>query len=162
MDDPHPHNTGVMVMDVPAFAREWPLILEYTLEQPSFPLHDQALLNAYFTQSVENEAKRTLLPIFWNWKSYWQLYPNHVDDVKILHFHGPKPGKALEEIGECTARDNHALLEVTSLYADYEPLLLQGICCDQGRSAAWALQQFHEYERLTMTPEEGVVNTCWN
>jgi lipopolysaccharide biosynthesis glycosyltransferase len=162
MNDPLPHNTGVMMMDVPAFAKEWPSILAFTLRQPQFPLHDQELLNAYFTQSLDHENKRAMLRTFWNWKSYWRLYPHHFNEVKIVHFHGPKPDKMLEEIGNCSFMDDNSLQAVTSLYSDYEPLLLQGVCCDQGRTTHWALELFRMYVDMTAKSMEGAsMKKCW-
>ncbi|KAG7337959.1 hypothetical protein IV203_032092 [Nitzschia inconspicua] len=142
---PNMHNTGVMLMNVKAFDAEWPKILKYTLNKQSegrpFPLHDQVMLNNYFDEE-ENALKRSLLPLFWNWKAYWKLDPSQFSDVKILHFHGPKPNKVLDDIAFC---QTEMLPMIWELYQDYEHLVLHGICCDQGRTAYHALKLFERY-----------------
>lgn len=136
-------NTGVMMIDVPAFRKEWPAILNHAAALESFPLHDQEMLNSYFSGTEELNKKRLLLPIHWNWKSYWRLQPSTAYDIKILHFHGPKPGKTLEEIASCNIGSMGDLLRD---YPDYRPHILQGICCDFGKTANWAVHLFHRFK----------------
>ncbi|KAL3912820.1 MAG: hypothetical protein SGILL_006736, partial [Bacillariaceae sp.] len=138
-------NTGVMLMDVPAFAKEWPTILEWTLQQPTFPIHDQLLLNNYFTEPGQHRRmQRAQLPIEWNWKPYWKVpFPEAASKIKILHFHGPKPGKSLEELATCGI--DGPLQHMIGRINAYEGLLLHGLCCDLGQTANWAMELFNYY-----------------
>ena len=138
-------NTGVMMIDVPKFSAEMPAILNYGLlvarekgnATVPFPACDQGWMNEYFSKQ-ENQGRhlRTLLPINFNWKSYWGLTPSAWSDLKIIHFHGPKPGRLLEEIAMCdfsSGRGHHA-------WSAYELLVREGICCDQGTTATSLLR----------------------
>ncbi len=80
-------NTGVMFLDLEKFGALVPKIFHHLVEKGPFGALDQGLINNYLTV---NEEKRYLLPIHYNWKVYWKLEPSNFEDVKILHFHGPK------------------------------------------------------------------------
>jgi hypothetical protein len=41
------------------------------------------------------------MSIYWKWMAYWKLEPGQHDAIKVLHFHGPTPGKGLEEMASC-------------------------------------------------------------
>ncbi|KAG7343018.1 hypothetical protein IV203_020963 [Nitzschia inconspicua] len=137
-------NTGVMLMDVPAFEAEWPSILQYTKRQPQFPGHDQLLLNSYFesqllgTSQDTRSAKRSLMSINWNWKAYWKLEPRSHESIKVLHFHGPKPGKGLEEMAMCQ-------IDMDRVIPGYRRHISHAICCDQGKTANWAVNLFNQF-----------------
>jgi hypothetical protein len=141
---PNIQNTGVMIMNIPEFIKEWPSILNHATSQPNFPGHDQIMLNDYFSSKSrkDSDKMRILLPLYWNWKSYWKLEPSTYDQIKIIHFHGPKPGRLLGDIANCNfgtiGQKNH-------LHTSYDQLIKHGICCDQGKSATWALQLFEDY-----------------
>lgn len=130
-------NTGVFFFDVPAFERELPHVLEYARNQDPYPLHDQNMLNGYFAQSAVLARKRGILPVYWNWKSYWHVPPGSFARVHIVHLHGPKPGKGLE------AMANRDLTHLHDYPKPYHHLLKQGICCDDGRTGAWVLEAFN-------------------
>jgi hypothetical protein len=86
MDDYSYFNSGVMVMNLPAWrARKRELIgvVEARLSVTR-PYDDQSALNALFAGVWDR------LPPTWNWKPYW----GRNDEAKIVHFHGPKPGHA--------------------------------------------------------------------
>jgi len=102
---------------------------------------DQGLLNEYFES--KKELKRHMLPIYYNWKVYWKLEPSSFDQVQIIHFHGPKPGKGLEEMASCNITGLELVLH-PSVYKAYEIILNQGICCDRGRTATWAMDSLHK------------------
>jgi hypothetical protein len=133
-------NTGVMLMDVPAFEKEWPSILSFAKQQEQFPGHDQLMLNNYFKSSPENSRKRSLMSIYWNWKAYWKLEPGQHDAIKVLHFHGPKPGKGLEEMGSCSID----LFE--TIRPGYRRHFSHAVCCDQGKTAYWARKMLSHFE----------------
>ena len=82
-DDYSYFNSGVVVMNVPAFAQKRDALLAELRNRLSTtaPYDDQSLLNDVF----KGEWDR--LPNEWNWKPYW----GRNDDAAILHFHGPKP-----------------------------------------------------------------------
>merc|ERR1711862_357012 len=90
-----------------------------------YPVHDQQMLNIY--RKNGNERKHTLLPIYYNWKVYWKLEPSSFSQIKIVHFHGPKPGRGLEGMAKCNLT---AVSAKVIGRADYGPFLHQGICCD--------------------------------
>jgi hypothetical protein len=86
---PNIQNTGVMIMNIPEFiTKEWPSILNHAIAQPNFPGHDQIMLNDYFCSKSrkDSDKMRILLPLYWNWKSYWKLEPSTYDQIKIIHF----------------------------------------------------------------------------
>lgn len=131
-------NTGVMVMHVKRFEQELPLILQTGREQGTYPGQDQALLNIYRNTNEKNRQKFKLLPIHYNWKVYWRLEPFDFSQVKVVHFHGPKAGRGLEEMSKCdfTGFFHHKRSDFQSAYG---ALMHQGICCDYGRTAGWAI-----------------------
>jgi len=124
-------NTGVMVIDVDAFEREIPnLIGSFDGRQATF---DQTLINEHLP-----DERKLVLPIHWNWKPYWRLSPSSIDEVKVVHFHGPKPGGfGLEAIASCDPDD--ATTTPERIKEKYGIYIDQGICCDGGATAAWAL-----------------------
>jgi len=93
-------NTGVMFMDLKKFGALVPKIQSSSGKGSSFPALDQGLINNYLTQ---NQESRHLLPIHYNWKVYWKLEPSSFEEVKILHFHGPKVKTIHESIHICFA-----------------------------------------------------------
>lgn len=126
-----PWNTGVMIIDVPRFQKELPAMLRFRNESIGpFPSFDQGLINAYFKQSRKVEQGRTMLPIEWNWKVYWPTPPDMLDKIKIVHFHGPKPGKGYEFISNCVV--DMKILTALRVWPHYKHLIASGICCDHG------------------------------
>ena len=130
-------NAGVMVIHVERFAQELPNILQMGREQNSYP-NDQALLNIY---KRDKEQLFSLLPMQYNWKPYWGLAPSDFADVKILHFHGPKPSRGLDEIAKC----NVPALPALPVRKPYAFHIHEGICCDYGRTADWAMKVFKNF-----------------
>mmetsp|Transcript_3802 Transcript_3802/g.5817 ORF Transcript_3802/g.5817 Transcript_3802/m.5817 type:complete len:435 (+) Transcript_3802:62-1366(+) len=136
-------NTGVMVINVKKFAKEIPGMIKLLDKKGNFGAYDQGLIKAYFGSKkkwFKRKLKRHVLPIHYNWKAYWKLEPSNFDQVKIIHFHGPKPGRGLEEIASC----NITGVELLPVYKAYENLLNQGICCDRGRTATWAMDSLQK------------------
>jgi hypothetical protein len=88
---------------------------------------DQEWLNSYFeSREALGQQLRTLLPINFNWKAYWMLNPSTWYDLKIIHFHGPKPGRLFENIATCDFKSN----TTDYLWPHYGPFVTQGVCCD--------------------------------
>ena len=130
---PHITNTGVMLIDVPAFEAELPTIINFGEKGgKAFGGFDQGWMNEYFSQK-KKQHKRALVSIYWNWKAYWGMMPSFLEDVKIMHYHGPKPGRCLENIASCDPPDRSCSIEA------YVGLVTKGICCDYGRTAWLAL-----------------------
>ena len=130
----HIQNTGVMLMNVNRFEQEIPKILHSARNEKEYPSHDQFMLNWYKTGRTKDMFK--LLPMHYNWKAYWGLEPSNFSEVKILHFHGPKLGRGLEEMSAC----NISAVSPEFHTKDYTAHIQQGICCDQGRTARWSLE----------------------
>lgn len=85
----HGMNSGVMWMN-------WKLLLNFQEDFVNFikqnlhkfQVYDQDAYKQYFRE------KLTLLNYEFNYKPYW----GHHDDIKILHFHGPKPTQTEKEL----------------------------------------------------------------
>eukprot|EP00594_Rhizosolenia_setigera_P011359 CAMPEP_0178978684 /NCGR_PEP_ID=MMETSP0789-20121207/25350_1 /TAXON_ID=3005 /ORGANISM="Rhizosolenia setigera, Strain CCMP 1694" /LENGTH=456 /DNA_ID=CAMNT_0020668559 /DNA_START=42 /DNA_END=1412 /DNA_ORIENTATION=+ len=145
----HPHNinTGVMMIDLKKFEEELPLIFDHGRNMESPPEHDQELLNHYFFGDVAGglgNPKLDLLPIGYNWKPYWHVgnASGFEKNVKIVHTHGPKPGRGLEKMSTCDFD-----FQLPPHLSNYIPLIENGICFDQGRVSRWtidALKYFKE------------------
>ena len=85
-DDLVRFNSGVMLINVPAWEAELPALTDTFrrhLDESLTPPYDQALLQRHFAGRIDS------LPLELNWKSYW----NRNDEAVILHFHGPKPAQ---------------------------------------------------------------------
>ena len=132
----HIFNTGVMVMNVKRLDYEMPKIIEYAKSQDTYPRHDQKMLNGYREMNDQAHEMFNLLPMQYNWKAYWGLEPSSLSEVKILHFHGPKLGRGLDEMSTC---DVDAIFNLPKQFLPYEPIIRQGVCCDQGRTATWSI-----------------------
>lgn len=120
------------MIDIKGFAREWPNILAWgsSLPHNKFPEHDQLWLNRYhYSDPKKWKRQNILLPQQFNWKVYWQLEPNAFEDIKIVHFHGPKPGAGVEVIAECNVEAYELVPE------SYKMFIQHAICCDSGTAA---------------------------
>ena len=97
-----PQNTGVMILNPSRFQLELPNILNFAVDHKfgNGSWHDQNILNEYFKQPGGFLQKRSFLPAKWNYKPYWGKSSN----VRIVHFHGIKPGRLLD----CLASSNMA------------------------------------------------------
>jgi hypothetical protein len=103
----------------------------------AFTAFDQGWLNLYFEQKDKMRSGRHFLPLYWNWKLYWRLEPSLFDDLKIVHFHGPKPMTGAWKMADCQ-------FNLTDFWPhQYHHLIHDAICCDQGRTAARVLD-FHD------------------
>ena len=81
-----PSNSGVMVMDVERFSQKRDALLRFGVEHKfHFPALDQGLLLKFFEGSIDK------LPDEWNWKAYWGWQKKKKTNIRIAHFHGPKP-----------------------------------------------------------------------
>lgn len=139
---PHIHNTGVMVIDVAKFADIIPGMINYLKANGDQGAFDQGLMNKYFRTHSATLGVH-LLTIHYNWKVYWKVEPSSFEQVKVVHLHGPKPGRGLEAIAECDPT-----MEYPGAYDWY---VRQGICCDEGRTASWAVKAL---EVLTPAPKD--------
>jgi hypothetical protein len=138
-----PVNTGVIVMDVQGFAKEWPKILDFASRRKVFPDHDQTLLYEYYADRRFHLSQVDVLPLYMHWKVYWRLDPSTMHDIKIVHFHGAKPGSGVEEMAQCVTHD--ILSYNTHIPSTYRVFLQEAVCCDHGRTAATVLQLYHSW-----------------
>ena len=75
-----------MVMDVERFSQKRDALLCFGVEHKfHFPALDQGLLLKFFEGSIDK------LPDEWNWKAYWGWQKKKKTNIRIAHFHGPKP-----------------------------------------------------------------------
>lgn len=136
---PKPSNTGVMLMHVARFARQWPNVFAWGRQQKRFPEHDQLWLNRYFADPRKWRRENALLPPHFNWKMYWQLQDGNA--IKMVHSHGPKLGQGVEGIAHCDVEG------LSDLPVVYRPLVQLGMCCDQGKTANEISQAYlHEWK----------------
>ena len=138
-------NTGVMVIHVERFEQELPFILQTGRDTVPYPGNDQELLNLYKTANDTAKEKFQLLPMQYNWKAYWGLEPSDFSQIKVVHFHGPKLGRGLEEMATCNVTGISSNLH-PHLQKAYGPHLHQGICCDYGRTAKWNMKAIRYWE----------------
>lgn len=124
-------NTGVILMDVQRFGQELPSIIRFRNEhakQSIFKASDQSVLNYYFDQDKMRWG-RHLLPLYWNWKLYWKLEPSTFRDLKLVHFHGPKPDTGAWSMADCSTN-------LTVVHPAYQSIVKESICCDRGKTTA--------------------------
>lgn len=83
---PDRFNTGVMVMNLPAFRERRAAFLSFVVDrQFAFPAYDQGALNAFFGDEVDD------LPTRLNHRPSMPLSKQ----TEVLHFHGVKPSQLL-------------------------------------------------------------------
>jgi len=74
-----------------------------------------------------------------HWKICWNLHPSHLADLKIVHFHGPKPGSGVEDMAQC----NLDAMEQTP--ERYHEMYKQSVCCDHGKTANTILHLYQSW-----------------
>lgn len=79
-------NTGVMLMNLKAFAAERQALIDYGNSQSWAGAFDQDAILDFF------KGRLQLLPDEFNWKGYWGANRT----AMVVHFHGPKPDKCLD------------------------------------------------------------------
>jgi hypothetical protein len=143
---PKPSNTGVILMNVHGFEQEWPDILAWGERiKRGFPAHDQLWLNRFYAAPQKWKARNELLPPTWNWKVYWVAEPIDIlEQVYLVHFHGPKPQNGVEEIRHCDINGTKELHEA------YQPLVRHAMCCDLGRTANAVLEMYQTWKGQTV------------
>lgn len=149
IDGRRPRNTGVMLIDVPRFAKELPSIIRFRDIHPRpsiFNAFDQGILNHYLEQSYYAELGRRMLPLQWNWKIYWKLEPYSLSDLFVIHFHGPKVKQGAENMARCD------LDLSTTTPSPYTGMIERGICCNLGTTASAVLKLFR-----SLVPSEAEV-----
>lgn len=170
-----PSNTGVMWMDLEGFRLKWPSILEWGRREirqgRKIPEHDQLWLNRFYADPKLWRNENALLPTAWNWKAYWQMSSVDTNDstnpllseIKIVHFHGPKPADGLHEMASCDFKgvlplngDNHTdhgstatTTATATVRPEYRSFVTHGICCDHGRTANAVLQLYNHWKPST-------------
>lgn len=100
MSSNRPENAGVVLMNVPYLRRKYNGFIKFIYEHLETPcnykhgISDQGALLDYY-QNVT-----TFLPQTFNTKAYW--IEKEGKDVKILHFHGPKPHHFIDYASQVT------------------------------------------------------------
>jgi hypothetical protein len=150
--EPLPLNTGVMMLDLYRFGQMVQAILEFGREKPQTIIggdFDQSWLNAYLSDEKRTKPrhKAALLPLYWNWRLYWRLEPSTVEDIRLIHFQGNKPGDALWSVATCSTS------EITNVSPPLARLLNLTLCCDIGQTAYYAKQLFDIFQ-----PDQDSVN----
>lgn len=152
-------NTGVMMIDVERFEKELPKILDHARKAKKFPSHDQEMLNLYFfgqltggipNKKNERSKKVDLLPIGYNWKPYWGLDKEEdFEKIKIIHTHGPKSNRGLEEMADCDfqgVQNKRKGSELGWVPDPYHPLINHGICYGHGVMGKWTIEAIKNFE----------------
>ena len=127
-----------------------------------FPPHDQLWLNFYYIQPKIWRPENLLLPPTWNWKVYWEmeLDDSSKDDsttIYIVHFHGPKPDKGVDEMAVC---DLDAMTIPRNKSYHFPPghqlFEASSMCCDHGRTAHRVLNLYEQWR-----PTEAQMTQWW-
>jgi hypothetical protein len=142
-------NTGVMVINVPALKADFQRFIAYALDMMG------SKGSSYSDQIAYNEFYRGIwdrLDPRFNWKPYW----GWVDDIAILHYHGPKLGavRAIVEgrwswnndygkqLGSLLVGHTEGYLHAVSATLDAigasEPLVMQDLAILLGRLATFS------------------------
>jgi hypothetical protein len=147
-------NTGVMFMNVSAFAQHHQALIDYGIEQKwSTDLaYDQGLLTGY---AAERTIHIPVLPDTYNWKvspgrlkndpmvlaswllndachvckqGYWGGSKD-IDSIKIVHWHGPKPDRGIS----CYVKHIHDYAYACKMHVAYLPMAGAATEADGGR-----------------------------
>jgi hypothetical protein len=169
---PKPSNTGIMFMHLEGFDQAWEerikpwgqrLLDEHCLDDPAnnqtqlirsldgcFPPHDQLWLNRYYDRPKKWSVENVLLPPTWNWKVYWELEAQETSqqNIRIVHFHGPKPYDGVNEAAVCNLDSiNHTnLTGLLTFPSAYHQFVSASLCCDHGRTSHRVLQMYHQWK----------------
>ena len=133
-----PQNTGIMFINNTAFGAIYDDFVAFGVAHKfGFGSYDQGWINAY---SAANPGTSTFLHVRWNWKVYWGGDPR---EVKIVHFHGPKPGRGTTLA--CLASQNRTCQ--SALIGRHEPgtyisLVPMGFNSDGGWMANFSLSMY--------------------
>eukprot|EP01024_Parvocaulis_polyphysoides_P027225 TRINITY_DN24737_c1_g1_i8.p1 TRINITY_DN24737_c1_g1~~TRINITY_DN24737_c1_g1_i8.p1 ORF type:complete len:387 (-),score=25.69 TRINITY_DN24737_c1_g1_i8:412-1515(-) len=88
VQDEGPLNTGVLVFNYKGYMKHQSAFFHYCRTQNWMSsTWDQVLYQDFFGGAGLVDE----LPNEWNWKPYWGR-PQGKKDIRILHYHGPKPG----------------------------------------------------------------------
>ena len=142
-------NTGVMFISASKFMNALPHIEKFAVQHSfNFPAYDQGLLNAYFSQEGHRKYVADLQSA-WNYKAYWGQKDDDV--VRLVHFHGPKPGRLLECLASMD-QWSHFCDRNHSRWKDYQPLIDMGFAADGGFLANQTMKHWNEFS-LSSTPQ---------
>jgi hypothetical protein len=143
-----PGNTGVMFMNVTAFAEHRQGIIDFGVghKWADRLVYDQNLLNWY---ASERKIQIPYLPDVYNWKvSRTMLLPcahiaqgsapcgqcywggsDDLDKIKLVHWHGPKPDRG----ASCYVEHVHDYRSACPMYGAYHRLMELATKADEGR-----------------------------
>lgn len=129
-------NTGVMLINNTAFEGIYTDFIEFGINLKfRFKAFDQGWITQY---SKTHRGTARFLNTEWNWKVYWGNKGKK--DVKIVHFHGPKPGR--ETWLSCLASQDPTCLNTLDPKRSYTPLVKRGFKADDGHLANVTLRMY--------------------
>jgi len=131
-------NTGVMLINNTAFEGIYTDFIEFGINLKfDFAGFDQGWITQY---SKEHRGTARFLNTEWNWKVYWGNKGKK--DVKMIHFHGPKPGKGMWL--SCLASQDPMCLQLHKYpYGHpYYGLIKNGFKADDGHLANVTLRMY--------------------
>ena len=129
-------NTGVMLINNTAFEGIYSDFIEFGIKQKfDFKAFDQGWIEQY---SKKHHGTARFLNTKWNWKVYWGNEKKK--DVKIVHFHGPKPGTGTWL--SCLASQDPTCLNTLDPKHPYAPLVKAGFEADHGHLANVTLRMY--------------------
>ena len=131
-------NTGVMLINNTAFEGIYTDFIEFGIKHKfDFEAFDQGWIRRY-SSFTKHRGTARFLHTEWNWKVYWGNKSKK--GVKIVHFHGPKPG-----IGtwlSCLASQDPTCLNTLDPKHPYAPLVERGFKADHGHLANVTLRMY--------------------
>ena len=131
-------NTGVMLINNTAFEGIYTDFIEFGIKHKfDFEAFDQGWIRRY-SSFTKHRGTARFLHTEWNWKVYWGNKSKK--GVKIVHFHGPKPG-----IGtwlSCLASQDPTCLNTLDPKRPYTHLVKMGFKADYGHLANVTLRMY--------------------
>jgi hypothetical protein len=132
-------NSGVLLINTTALAADHAALVDWGVSHQFPGAYDQDMILGFYGQD-----RLAQLPDQMNWKGYWG-YPH--EQVSIVHWHGPKPGKGLECLVKASQAAGGAAqvdwskecLEVAEIYRH-----IFVSAPDQGAGMAQLLQQWQQ------------------
>lgn len=135
-DDKRPTNTGVMLINNTAFESIYSDFIDFGIKRKfDFDAFDQGWIIKY---SEQRHGTARFLNTEWNWKVYWGN--KEKKDVKMIHFHGPKPGRG--KWLSCLASQDPTCLQLSNTAHPYYGLIKLGFEADNGHLANVTLRMY--------------------
>jgi hypothetical protein len=112
---PKTENLGVMFFDAQSVAPDWKTLLAFGRNVPDLILKAgnkpdlifkagakvSDWFNHFYEKNLSDRHLRAVLPMYWNWRIYWQLDPSEITDLKIIHYEGLPTGDLMRKVSVC-------------------------------------------------------------